>query len=661
MAKSTIIVTFNSNPSIGEELIINHDLAASISEVFQTLRKNNGESRLAALPSDTANNYRQAIELDYNSTGLYIITILSNVVTIEAVLDGVEFVIASNTTGGAVTTVIDNQPADPVLTIDDISFSEADADVCNNIKVTVTTSELATKVTSPLIIDPNVANPFIFDWVRQVTIDVACETLTLNANQNIQLPDILSVGTTQVDIFNTPTGGNVTVTHDSSYLLNLQYSLDDITYQTSNIFHGLTEGSYTMYVKDQFGCEINIPFDIDIFTPDISVTEPEFYISKSMSIRGKIDTVWGNCSDYKTEKNTLSCEENVLLPSPIVQQFQTCDLTPTQVRNNYETLEANVIKSDGSKDALSVSKITNFINKKDKRDSTYYAIDGTQTGIYFTSGDTYNYDTGLPLSTYALNGLLPEWGVIGNYVFLDSVGWFLIVDIIIDDDRNADVLVINYVYTGLETVIIASSNYNLFNHDFYEFNVDMAIYDNQQIQVEVLATDPTFPSIRWLSEQIEVEERFEDTKEIMYWNPSNTDVYYASGIKNKIRIGWQTFHPGVDGNIEGIDTDTNSILLSSQLYRTNTLVSFPIPTGIMDQMLEAYAHKELYLDSVKYRLTEIPEIEPYGQTNLQVISATFKKSGDVFNSQLDGTGTDPIGEIELIGLIEYEDGKYLKH
>jgi len=662
MALSKIIVTFNTLPNTGTILRIENDLSATtISEAFDDIRYSNGVTLIGADVDETANNYRIALELDYNSTNLYTITVLNNVVTIEAVQDGVTFSETFNSTSGAVTTVLDNEPATPELTIDTVVFSEADSDVCNKVKVTVTTSELATKVTSPLLIDPNVNNPFSFDWVRGVTIDIDCETATLNASQSTQLPDILSVGTTILTQFNTPTGSDLTVTHDSSFGLDLEYSLDDITYQTSNKFPGLTPNDYTLYVKDQLGCQISIPFTVSIFTPNISVTDPDFNISKSMSIRYKKDVDWGNCSDYKNEENTLSCEENVLLPYKTLQQFQTCDLVQTQVRNNYETLTANVIKSDGTKDALSISKITNFIDKKDKRDATYYAISGTQTGIYFTSGDTYDYDTGLQEGTYALNGLLPDWGAIGNFVFLDTIGWFTIVDIIEDESRNAEVLVIDYVYAGVETGIIVSSNYNLFNHDFYEFSVDMANYDNQQIQVEVLATDPTFTDIRWLSELIEVEERFDDTMEFLYWNPSNTDVYYFSGIKNKIRLKWQTFHPGVDGEIEGLDTDTNSVLLNSQAYETNIFVSFPVTIGVMRQIITAFVHKELYINGVKYRITEMPETEPFGQTNLQVITATFKKSGEVFNSQLDGTSTDPISDVELIGLIKYDDTNYLKY
>jgi hypothetical protein len=665
MAFSTVEITFVSVPNVGDELVIGNDLVSpggNIGETFQTLRQQFNESTIGSTEAESAFFYQQAVSLDYNSGGLYTITLFGATVTIEAVQDGVAFSEDTNTSSGRITTVITNEAATPALTIDTVAFSEADSDPCNNIKVTVTTSELATKVTSPVEVDPNVANPFIFDWVRAVEINIACETATLSVDEDHQLPDILSVASTTLTVVGTPTGAILTVTHTSSFLLDLEYQLENVTtsttgaWQDSNIFTGLTDENYIVHIRDGFGCQIQKDFSVSQFTPDISVTVPEFSLSKSMSIRYKEDVTWADCSDYRNEENTLSCEYNVLLPHREVQQFQTCDLTPTQFRTNYETKTANVIKSDGTKDALTVVEVTNYLDKKDKRDATYYNINDTQTGIYFTTGNTYDYDTGIDNGDYELNGLLPEWGIVGNFIFLEGIGWFTIVDIIFNESADADVLVIDYVYAGIPASIIVSSNYNLFNYNVYEFNVDMNDYDEQEIQVEILITDTVFTNRRKLSEKIEVAERWEDTIKINYWNPTNTDVLYATGIKNTIRMEYQTFHPGIDPTIEGFDTDTNSILLNSQSYETNILVLSPVTVGVFRQIAQAFLHKELYLDDVQYRITEI-ETEPFGQTNLQVITATFKKSGNVFNSELEGADQSISGD-ELIGLLQ-SGGTYI--
>jgi len=663
MAKSKVVITFNSNPAIGTELeLINSILPLiTLTELFSTIRDGNFKSKVGVDNNESAFNYFQAFNSDYNGTNLYLTSLSNNQVTVEATQSNVVFTESINDTAGAVTTVITNEVEATPFNIDTVTYLEATTNpVCTHVKVQVNTNELATKVTSPLIINPNLVNPFFFEWVRGDQFDITAENALAQSDTfKAKSPQTLSASNVTLNIINSPNGATVNVLVDESGGLDLQYSMDDVTYQTSNSFTGIVDGNYTMYVKDQLGCKVSVPFEVETFTPDVSVTVPEFLLSKAMSIRFKRDIVWNNCSDYKNEENTLSCEYNTLLPYPTIQQFQTCDIITTQFKSNYETILANVIKEDLTKDALSIVKKSTNIAREEKLDSTYYAINDTQTGVYFTAGNTYDYTTGLPIGTYALNGSLPDFGIINNFVFLDGIGWFQIVDIIFNDSVNADVLVIDYVYTGLPTTIIASSIFNIENYEVYEFDIDFSQYNNEEIQVEILNNDSVFDSIRMLSEKIEVSERFEDTIEINYWNPTNTDVFYSTGIKNKIRLKYENFVAAIDPSIDKLNTDTNSILLNSTMYENNILTLSPTTVGIMRQVTQALLHKELYLDGVKYTISEPPETEPFGRTNLIVVTATLTKDGNVYNSEIEGGITDIQGNTTLVGLLK-SDGKYIK-
>lgn len=665
MAFSSIEVTFNGVPQVDDVIGFSNNESspiAAILEVFKTLRQASFQTTIGSNTSDSATRYGDAITLDFNSTSQYTISVASNVVTIEATIDDEIFAESDNNTSGRITSVITNLIAVPPFAITDVSYLDATVNpVCSHIKVQVTTNELAVKVTSPVTIDPNVINPFFFEWVRGDNIDITCEDGAAEEDtENVTLPQTLSVSNLTVDILNSPSGATVTITVTNVEGLTLQYSLDDITYQDENIYFGLAADDYTIFVQDDFGCTINDDFTVDEFTPDVTTTEAFFFISKAMSIRFKREVTWGDCTDYRNEENTLSCEYNALLPYREVQLFQTCDTITTQFKSNYETLAANVINSDGSKDALSITQITTNIDRKDKRDSTYYAINSEQTGIYFTTGDTYDYDTDVQNGTYALNGALPDWGIVGNFMFLDAIGWFTIVDIIFNDDVNADVLVIEYVYTGDPATIISSSNYNLFNYEVYEFDIDFSVYDLLEVSVEIINTDATFGTETYTSEIIEVAERWEDTLQILYYNPTNTDVFYSTGIQNKVRVGWEAFLANVDASAEGINTDTNSILLNSRIYETNILTLSPVTVGIMRQLTMALSHKELYLDEVKYRLSDDGlEVENFGQTNLQVITATLIKDGNVYNSEDEGNPESVQGTSDIEGLLQSDDD-YLK-
>ena len=670
MAKSRIEIDFELIPQDGTVLnILNSLSTTSLDESFQLIRTGNGESTIGNTAADSAFEYVNALTLDYNSGGLYTISRIDTLVTIEAVQDNVVFSVSSNTTGGRVTTVITNETVAPAFSIDAVTFSEADSDPCNYVKVNVTTSELAPTVNTPSPIINNTLNPYSFDWLRETGIIIDCETATESASASVNLPALLSVGSTTVTIIGTPTGATITTTHTSTFLLNLEYSIDGSTiWQTSNTFQGIALGSHTVNVRDQLGCSISIPFEVVSFEPDISVTTPFAYVAKENSIRYKVNQVWDNCTIYKTEKNTLSCEELVENAYPFAHKFQTCDLITTQFLSNLETLEANVINEDGTKDSLAITQRSNNLDIKDKRDARYYQLDDNQTGVYFLSGDFYDYDTGIATGeSYELNGTLPNYGAKGNYIFLDGIGWYEIVNIEYDDDKEVDVLVIDYAYTGVESDIIVSSNYNLENFEIYEFDVDMATYANSTIQVEILMTDTDFDSINYLSEEISIQERWYDTLELRWYNPVDTLIYYSTGIRGKARVDFELFQAGNESDLEIHKTDTTVIMIDSESYETMTLELSSVPTGIKRQLTKVGLHKQFYINNVQYVSNSVPESEPINFTNQHVLRFNLTKTGDIFNSEFDGgvfsSGFDGDGNVieggDLSGLLKINNG-YLK-
>ncbi|RYJ42072.1 T9SS type B sorting domain-containing protein [Flavobacterium beibuense] len=70
------------------------------------------------------------------------------------------------------------------------------------------------------------------------------------------------------DICNNNTPGNiVTISIASQYVGQVQYSVDGITYQGSNIYNNLTAGTYTAYVQHVNGCIQTVDFDVEDHQP----------------------------------------------------------------------------------------------------------------------------------------------------------------------------------------------------------------------------------------------------------------------------------------------------------------------------------------------------------------------------------------------------------
>ena len=116
----------------------------------------------------SAITFEQAFNVDVNNSLTYEVTRVANVVTIKSFVAGISFAnpaaFLTPITLANVQFAINNSTATP-FEITDFVISEADTNPCTNVKVTVTTNELATNIINP----PNGANlnnPYIYEIPR---------------------------------------------------------------------------------------------------------------------------------------------------------------------------------------------------------------------------------------------------------------------------------------------------------------------------------------------------------------------------------------------------------------------------------------------------------------------------------------------------------------
>jgi len=664
---STLKIQFAGVPDLLSTIALNLSYSVNtLSETFLTVRTGAYQSTIGSIEI-SRNEYINAFNADYNGGGLFtVLAVSTDEIYITHPNSG--FFTIGNLDIEVGTNIsfvgIDDVADIPSITITDADFSEADSDVCNNVKVDITTDVLATIVSINGIetINPNVDNPFSFDWIRGDYIAIGVENAEgETSTRNLLIPQTLSASNTTISIVNSPSGATVTTTVLESEGLDLEYSIDDITYQTSNVFSSITAGTYKMYVRDQLGCSIELDFTVDSFEDGgIGVqTALADLPSKSNSIRFAKRVTWGDCKDYKNDENTLSCElAYTQNPREVNQLFQDCDVITTQIRSNYETITTTIIQEDGTEILVPVDQKTSNIGLKDKRDAIKYNVGNNQTGVYFTSGDTYDYDTDIVNGTYALNGGLPNYGSIGNYLLIDTA-WFQIVSIIFDEDKNAEVLIIDEVYTGVDVAIVVGSIYNLQEYEVYEFTIDMGIYPSQKIQVNITETDSVFDDAIFLSEIIDVKTRHENTVEIKYYNDNNTDIFYSTGIEFLIRIPIDFISGGFTDENENEKTDINTYLINSEVYELDEFNFDLLSKQLMRKVIQALSHKFVSIDGVGYVKNDSPTLTPLVGTNLYRLIASMIKSENVYTTN--GTGDEFIeGSIEVPSLLEQASGGFIK-
>src|SRR5690606_4396291 len=158
-----------------------------------------------------------------------------------------------------------------------------------------------------------------------------------------------------------------------------------------------------LYVRDQLGCSFNTGFAVS----ETGINKPYFYLSKANPIRYAQRVAWGDSINYKTDENTLSFEVDVKRVMKEVQQFQSSDKPVTQFKSNYAGHTAEIIQNGEVVAAIPIVKKSNHIGLKEKRDGRIYKYAPGKAGIYFLTGNIYNFDTNAVTDTHALNGMLP--------------------------------------------------------------------------------------------------------------------------------------------------------------------------------------------------------------------------------------------------------------
>lgn len=571
--------------------------------------------------------YSDDFNSDYNRTGLYTVTYDGLNLYIESTL--VNTVFSDLNTLGAITASIVN-----ITTVEPIeylshTFSPA-TNIATYVKVNVTTSKLATSVSSPVVINPNTLNPFVFEWARgAVPITITGEDTDANefSKTNVLIPAILDVANMSVGVINTPDGAEATISVTSTQLLQLTYSKDGITYQSSNKFLELAAGDYTAYIKDQFGAIIFKAFTVEVFVFSDPLT-PLFVLPKSNSIRYAVrDTELLNIN------NTLSSEEDVRFTYQYRQMFLDTDKVLTQFKTSYNTLSAKLINTDTLVEvALSIVKKTNFIGTKDMRDAIVKKrTDEVTLGISFQSGDTYNYDTGVANGEYELSGSLPAWAKKDATFYIDTIGWLIIKSLARDETNTYWEIVVDYTPAWIDATMKVKTIFDTHPYEVYEYETDFATYLNKDMQLKLQATNTGWVDVNYISEVIQVREKYENIVTLGYYSDENTNnMYYTSGIKNKMILDGILGGYSPDGEQEVHLGDTRAVLVNSSMNSNFKLSIFDVPTAIARQISIAFSHKFMSVNGVFYIATDKADVETIGiNTNLYNISINLVDANDI--------------------------------
>lgn len=651
MANAQMIIYFADKVYPGENIDIQYKLGDGTSRAMYEVwvsgprqaafQVSEGQSPYLGIiaATEAATNFANSMSLDYSnivdvarSNADVTLTMKSDAYSFTWLLTdivSVDFEIVEATTS-------------PIKVIQEV-VSEAVVEPCSYLNLLVETDVLAVRYYSYGTWKDNTENPFNTSLYRGTRSTVTVEnadgsTAVLNNGQPFDY-DKLSVDNIGINVSVNITGATVTVEATNVIGLELEYSLDGSNWTSSNVFTGQPEGAGLMWVRDQFGCEVAK----DYVVTALGTRSPFLYISEANSLNFILQENINECEGvYSNVTNTFASKNNVLLPSCTETLISKCDPKITsQLKSNFENINVTLRSEVGVETEVPVVKMSGNINRFQSMDCTIYNYGENQMGVFFTSGNTYAED-GQINGSYALNGNLPDFAVLGNYITING-NTYQIKSILYDDRSYIQkrVIVLEAFYSGDIASAIIDCYYDVLPYEVYQFDIDFSLLDVGLYDVKVVNSSESMDDIIYLTENINVADNHEDTLPIVYYNANNRDIFYKWKIENFIRVPYLGKSAVPKSESEISLGDNGAYVVDSRIYKSYEIKFGDHVESIMRKIEIATGCEFVFIAGEGFVGDDALEYERVGETNLYTISKTMVQSGTNYSTRDTGdSGVD---------------------
>lgn len=415
-----------------------------------------------------------------------------------------------------------------------------------------------------------------------------------------------------------------------STILPLTYSIDDSTYGSSGSFTGLSfETSYTVYIKDKFGCKISKLFVTpeEITGADDLPTNYARYskISNAGTLIFKEYKVFSS-TVKKNHTNTLSCEEMTRIAYSYTQEFDTGDFIVQQFKSSYAENTVTLLTESGSFNIVPVLQSQN-IGLLEKVDCKLFRTVDGGLGIYFRNGNTYepNTTTVLGTSEYSATNL-PTWAETGKLITIDGIGDVLIKRVTRDSNVGL------YIQTGALRTTEAIEDgkvqvsYNKQNYNTYEFGFYMSsVVSYGRIIIE--------KGFNGLVEKTYVSERIKKITDsndylLFQWNdPENkADIVHQTGISHFARLK-ASLTLKTSSESDTYRGDNASFNIDQDAYNIGILRIAVFGFLMQEKLHLASGMENFVINNLNYRKTKL-ESEIQEASNIYILEGELELGGN---------------------------------
>ncbi len=660
---SVVRIEFTQLPSVNSVLLLKPGYTNDLKETFKAQRAASYQSTIFEDTFFTSQFYQNAFIADYNVSGIFTTSFINpNIIEIEHP-DENFFIIGdifiSNPSEINIISVVDTPTVIPA-SLELIDYNQDSSNFCTDALGNVTANggnDLYHVYELPSLTQvlTGQSSPLAIPTLRGVskTFRVTDTTGFFIGEIQLDAPRQLIDADISLSVTNNITSSTITISvvFISEDIQPLTYSLDDITYQESNIFSGLLPGTYTVYVLDDFGCKISKgSIVIDGVT---TVTETVFSISEINALRfSKIE------SGKKNHKNTLSCNELKKVAYPFFHRYLESDIITTQFKTNAQYINIYGIEGDGTQHPITESIKTSNVGLVAKSTCTYFNLGSGRSAIYFGVVDILDPVTSAFIQETNFGFILPIWAnTKGQSVDISGIGTVPIDSIGYSDTYKSFVAEFNISYTGLAEERTLLAQYNLQPYEVYEFSFSMAAFPELFNIVIEVGVDSNNISETHISEKVRRVEDSDDLLEVVYYDVENLGgMVYQTGIQHKMLLEGLIDNEG-EQETEGYNGDTDFFVTDNIVYDTQMFEFYRLSSEMITKLRLVSTHEFLIINGLSYKIAQAPEIKKSKFNNSRTFSVLLKRGGDSVLSSpqeiLSGSGD------AIAGAVEASQGKAL--
>lgn len=474
--------------------------------------------------------------------------------------------------------------------------------------------------------DGNIGGNYVFETFRYLSSSRTVTLIDSNTDQATfsPMPNVDYFTLDSIDVVESSVGATVSVVitlFAGDVNTVREYSIDNLTWQESPVFTGVVIGSFTMYMRDNYGFSDSLPFEVSGIAPN--KPEPEFNIPLANSFRF-IPVTQYDCDNVANWDNTLFAElftEGKFLnveKRTYEQLISDCDIFNNQIHTNYDNLEVKLYDCEGNEVLEITPELkTENIGLLDKRDCVFGSSDDFKAVIYFTGGNTYdpnttdingtytNIDGGLPSFVSGLFNINLSGGLVLNGDYSEFEEYY-------DITNRRWGIKLNTTYGGPDMSSICQSTYNSLSYNIWGFDMVGSLIDSEHyyIQVNAQDDDPRYDDISWISEPI-TNKGVDSTLLIESFNSDNAaTIDFTTGYKTSLRIYSRYIKAKNEENPTSFTADNGEQVTQKVIIkRLLTLESDLIPFYLAEKIAIASSFNNISIDKVSYERGESYEVE----------------------------------------------------